>query len=262
MLTSRWASVGAASGRARPGAEAPGRPGARRAARLAAGAAIVAWVVGPTAARSDTDFGTLGLDRLGYGSRVSIDAPSSRLHQESDEFVVHRDVVQSRNNDPGLIQAGIYRSGSGIALDNCGAHAGYILFTEVKPVNSMAYRCQLYSGISPGSTATFDIFRYSAAATWGIRINGVTVGAPFRLGFSKGDAAIGTEIQDLDTNHGTQTATRFAPAGHARWSFYTTTGRSRPHAVTGGDPVVPYPTDDPFWRLPRPPARLTIRHRT
>ncbi|MGI8800702.1 MAG: hypothetical protein ACR2KV_00800 [Solirubrobacteraceae bacterium] len=228
-----------------------------------AGLAAVVWMAGASAARSDTDYGTVGVDAKSYGSIVSLSTPSSRLFQENDEFVVHRDVVQSSFTaaSPGLIQAGVYRSGPGIELDNCGARAGYTVFTEVKAFGSMAYRCQLFGAVSPGTVVTFDIFRFSTPATWGIRINGGSTGSVYRLSFNQGGPAIGSEITDVDTNYATQTATRFGVAGGAAWSVYRRAGRAGAHRVTGADPTDPYPTDDPHWVLPQPPARMTIRHR-
>lgn len=234
---------------------------AARWARPTAGAALLLGLLGPAAARSDTDFGTLGVDRSAFGSVVSVRTPSAGLFQEADEFVVHRDAVGSVNNDPGLIQAGIYRSGSTIELDNCGPRAGYVVFTEVKQVNSMAYKCQLYNQVAPGSIVTFDIFRFKAPATWGIRINGVPTGSIYRLGFNRGNPAVGSEIQDVDSNDGTRTATRFAPAGHAPWSFYTTVGRRHPRRIGARDPLFAFPTSDRLWHLSRPPAPIIVSHR-
>ncbi|HEU0317120.1 MAG TPA: hypothetical protein VFR49_07310 [Solirubrobacteraceae bacterium] len=249
------------------GTRRPGRSGAVEASRRprrvrwAAGALLGLWLVGPAAAHSDTDFGTLGIDRSDFGSAVSLRTPSAALFQEADEFVVHRDVVQSLNNDPGLIQAGVYRSGGAISLDNCGPSAGYVVFTEVKAVNSMAYKCQLLNPVAPGSVVTIDLFRFTARAAWGIRVNGVPTGTIYQLGFSRGDPAIGSEIEDLDRTFGTQTATRFAPAGHAHWSVHTTIGRRHFHRVTARDPLFRYPTSDHRWRISRPPGSVLVTHR-
>jgi hypothetical protein len=224
---------------------------------------VLLWLVGPTAARSDSgpDFGTLGLNQTRFGAVVSIVTPSARLYQAPDEFVVERDVVQSENTDPGLIQAGIYRSGGAIALDGCGPPAGYVVFTEVKAANSMAYRCQLYKPLAPGAVVTLDIFRFKTPETWGIRINGVSTGVIYKLGFNKGEPAVGTEIETAGTSYRSQTATRFEPAGHAQWRVYTTVGRQHLRQVTRHDSLSAYPMADDFWKLTRPPARITIDHR-
>ncbi len=226
-----------------------------------AGALLGLWLVGPRAAHSDSDFGTLGIDRSEFGSVVSLRTPSAALFQEADEFVVHRDVVQSLNNDPGLIQAGVYRSGGAISLDNCGPSTSYVVYTEVKAVNSMAYKCQLFNPVAPESVVTIDIFRFTALADWGIRINAVPTGTIYPLGFRRGDPAIGSEIEDFDGNFGTQTVTRFAPAGHAHWSVRTTIGRRHLHRVTTGDPLFTYSTSDPRWRISHPPAVLVTHRR-
>jgi len=217
--------------------------------------------VGTTVARSDPDFGTLGLDRTRFGSVVSLVTPAAGLAQPDDEFVVQRTVLQSNNTDPGLIQAGVYRSGSGISLDNCGPHAAYVVFTEVKAANSMAYKCQLYNDVSPGSVVTLDIFRFTTPGTWGIRVNGAQTGSVYRLGFTKGSPAIGTEIQAAGTGYLTQTSTRYEPAGSPRWSVYTTTGRHHARRVTGSDSISAYPMADHLWKITRPPAAVTIKHR-
>jgi hypothetical protein len=248
----------------------PGRAAARRGAgvaprrrvvRIAPAGAVCLALLSTTAARSDPDFGTLGLNASRFGSVVSIRTPSTSLNQPQDEFVVQRDAVQSQNSDPGLIQAGIYRSGSGIGLDNCGAHTAYVIFTEVKAANSPAYRCQLYTDLAPGSILTLDIFRFKTAGTWGMRINGVQTSAIYRLGFSRGDPAIGTEIQSIGTGYQTQTSTHYEPAGDAQWTVYTTAGRQHVHRVTRRDSLSAYPMEDHFWKITRPPAAVTITHR-
>jgi hypothetical protein len=241
----------------------PRARGARTLIRLLTATGLVVWLVGPTAARSDSgpDFGTLGMNASSFGSKVSIVTPSTGLAQPGDEFVVERAVLQSDNSDPGLIQAGIYRSGNGIALDNCGAHTAYVVFTEVKAANSMAYKCQLYNDVSPGSVVTFDLFRFKTAGTWGIRIDGVQTGSIYRLGFSRGAAAIGTEIQSLGNGYQSQTSTRYEPSGAAQWTVYTTTGRQHSRRVTSHDSLSAYPMADHQWKLTRPPAEVTVKHR-
>ena len=119
----------------------------------AAAGAVLLGLVGASAARSDPDFGTLGLNRTTFGSVVSLVTPAAGLAQPADEFVVERDVLQSENADPGLIQAGVYRSGSGISLDNCGPHAAYAVFTEVKAANSMAYGASSSTTSLPGRSS-------------------------------------------------------------------------------------------------------------
>jgi hypothetical protein len=239
------------------------RRGRRPPARLLAAAALAVWLIGPAAARSDSgpDFGTLGLNASSYGSVVSIVTPAAGLRQPDDEFVVQRDALQSDNSDPGLIQAGVYRSGNGIALDNCGAHPGYVVFTEVKAANAMAYKCQLYNDIAPGSVLTLAVFRFKTAGTWGIRIDGVQTGSIYRLGFSRANAAIGTEIQSVGNDFQSQTSARYEPAGRAQWTVYTTTGRQHVHKVTRHDSISAYPMEDHVWKITRPPVEVTIKHR-
>jgi hypothetical protein len=223
---------------------------------------VVLGLIGPSVARSDPDFGTLGFDRSEYGALVSLSTPSSRLYQEADEFVLHRVVVQSPSSvEPGLIQVGVYRSGPNLGLDNCGTSAAYVVFTEVKTQGSMAYRCQLYNQVAPGRVLQLDVFRFHAAATWGIRVDGRSTGSIYPLGFNRGAPAIGSEIEDHDFNAGTHTATRFGLAGHAAWSVYTTVGRMHRHAVRAGDPVSSYATNDVHWRRTGPVGHPTIHHR-
>jgi len=250
--------------RSRPRTSAPAsRRALRRPLRSSALAAVAISLLGTTVARSDPDFGTLGLGTTRFGSVVSVVTPAAGLAQPADEFVVQRDVLQSENSDPGLIQAGIYRSGSGISLDNCGPHAAYVVFTEVKAANSMAYKCQLYRDVAPGSVVTLDIFRLSTRGTWGIRVNGTPTGSIYPLGFTKASPAIGTEIQTAGPGNRylTETSTRYEPAGAARWSVYTTVGRRHVRRVTGSDSISAYPMADHLWKITRPPARVTIKHR-
>jgi hypothetical protein len=250
--------------RSRPRTSAPAnRRTVRRPLRSSALVAVAIWLAGTTLARSDPDFGTLGLDQTRFGAVVSLVTPAAGLAQPADEFVVQRAVVQSQNSDPGLIQAGVYRSGSGISLDNCGPHAAYAVFTEVKAANSMAYRCQLYHDVAPGSLVTLDIFRFTTPGTWGIRVNGAQTGSVYRLGFTKGQPAIGTEIQSAGNGRTylTATSTRYEPAGGARWSVYTTVGRQHARRVSGSDSISAYPMVDHLWKITRPPSAVTIKHR-
>jgi hypothetical protein len=232
--------------------------------RLLVAAGVCACVLATSAAAvgdSAPDFGTIGLDAKSYGARVSLSTPSAKLVVASDEFIVHRDVVQSSLQDPnaGLIQTGLYRSGSTISLDNCGPRADYVEFVEVKTVNSMAYRCQLFNSVAPGTVLTLDVFRFHAADTWGVRINGTPTGSIYPLGFAKGQPAIGSEIEDIDADYTTVARTRFNVAGHTQWTVYRAPARSAPRRVTGRTHA--YPLTDHFWKLPRPPGPITIRHR-
>ncbi|MEA2297512.1 MAG: hypothetical protein QOF77_448 [Solirubrobacteraceae bacterium] len=227
---------------------------------LASVLALGGWLVAASPGGA-TDFGTRSLQADRYGGVVSLSTPSSRLFQEADEFVVHRDVVQSLTDRPGLAQVGVYRSGPQIQLDNCGTSAGYVVFTEVLFAGSMSYRCQLIRPVSPTTILNLDIFRFTTPGAWGIRVNGVPAGSAYQLGFDRGAPAIGSELQDVDSNNGTHTATRFSLAGHTQWNVYTTTGRSHPHRVGAGDATFLYTPRDPFWTVPRPPTTMTIRHR-
>src|SRR5436305_3760955 len=109
------------AGRGRPGRSVP-RMGPMQGKRWVGVGLAVAGLAGAGSAQGGSDFGTLGYGRASFGSFVSVSTPSSRLFQEPDEFVVHRTVVESVSGslDPGLIQVGVYRSGSRLQLDNCG----------------------------------------------------------------------------------------------------------------------------------------------
>lgn len=201
-----------------------------------------------------------------FGGIVSLVTPSASLFQSPIEFVAEREVVQSNNSDPGLIQAGIYRSGGGLQLNiGCAPPDGYFIYTEVKSANSPGYRCQILTpSVSPGTVVTLDIFRFPAPETWGIRVNGVTTGSTFATGFNKGRPAVGTEIQTASTmnSYQSRTSTRFDPPGAARWAVYPGVGRLHPRRVSARDHPRAYPMADHFWKLTRPPAAITVRHRS
>jgi hypothetical protein len=232
--------------------------------RLLVAAAVGACLLATSAAAvggTGPDFGTIGLDAKSYGARVSLSTPSAKLFVAPDEFIVHRDTVQSSLQDAnaGLIQAGLYRSGSALSLDNCGPRDDYVEFVEVMTLHSMAYRCQLFNSVAPGTVLTLDVFRFHAADTWGVRINGTPTGSIYPLGFAKGLPAIGSEIEDIDADYTTVARTRFNVAGHTQWTVYRAPARSAPRRVTGRTHA--YPLTDHFWKLPRPPGPITIRHR-
>lgn len=194
---------------------------------------------------------------------MAIDTPSTTYLQASDEFILHRAVLQSGfSGSPGLIQAGVYRSGSGIQLDNCGVQTSYIEYDETLPYGSTnGYVCHLYSHVTQGVIHTYDIFRHTPAANWGIYIDGNDIGRTYTLGFNTGYAAIGSEIQDVNTDWTTEAATQFGPSGFMQWSYYTTVLRTNPHIVDSGDVTATYLPRDGFWCVPSQPTPMTIKHR-
>lgn len=242
-----------------------GRQEQGRARWLAVSAAVACGLtLGVAPAVATNDFGTRTMSSETYGSRVSINTPSSTYFQAADEFVLHRAVSQSGFNgaSDGLVQAGIYRSGASIQLDNCGSTAGgYYRYTEYKAFGTgQPYVCQvLYSAgaLTPGMNLSFEVYRTATTSTWSAMINGVVRGT-FSVAFNTAVAQMGGEIADVDNDRTTVTAAQYGPSGTMGWSYYASPNRSGATAVTSATLASPR---DAWWNVPQPPTPLTVRHR-
>lgn len=245
-------------------------PTAYRRARAVLAAAMVAALIlaawAPQAPAATNNFGTRSMDVERYGSRVSINTPSSLYYQAPDEFVLHRAVVQSSftSSQPGLLQTGVYRSGNSIQLDNCGAtNGGYYRYIESKAHGSSTFQCQVFysaGALSPGTNLSYEVFRRSTNATWGVMINGVDRGS-YALAFNVGFPAIGGEIADAGSDFATRTAAQYGPSGTLQWSYYTGVNRGGATAVNSGTATALYSPRGAFWTVPPPPTPMTIKHR-
>jgi hypothetical protein len=176
-------------------------------------------------------FGLRAFNFQKYGSSVSIEVPPSDPAPNSQEFVLHRAVVQSDyGSTPGLVQLGVYRSGTGIQLDTCGARTGWTFFGEWKSAGtaneSSSYHCQLFSETDHGNNTVEHIWRKNEPTTneWEAEINNVHV-ATYKPSFGVGYPQIGGEIagvHSLPATSVTQT-----PYGVTRpWHSYNEPGKA------------------------------------
>ncbi len=236
--------------------------------------------------RETHDFGTrtLGGTEEYFGSEVSVRVPYDGLFHEDDEFVLNRVVVQSSftaDRQPGLVQAGIYRSGPNAYLDTCtgASNRNYYRYYEWKLhyyANDIAnYHCRVFTelgALTPGSDAdtTFGV-HYTGpsggdpAYNWRIDVRSDThVTLP--LNFHTGFPGIGAEIFDNRANDdggaadfASRTATVYGTTRH--WRIDQSVNDSSPRQVAATDPTRLYESHDPGrWSVPNPPTPITIAH--
>jgi hypothetical protein len=182
-------------------------------------------------------FGLRGYDFKKYGSSISIEVPASDPAPNTQEFVLHRDIVQSDHTwTAGLVQIGVYRSGTGIQLDNCGSRTGWTFFGEWKAAGTAnepsSYHCQLFSETDHGNNTVEHIWRkgVSSAQEWEMEINNVHV-ATYKPSFSSGYPQVGGEIAGVHSLPATsQTWTSY---GDTRtWHSWSQIGKGEEFAIT------------------------------
>jgi hypothetical protein len=172
-----------------------------------------------------------------YGSSVSIRVPSSDPAPNTQEFVLHRTVVESdESNTAGLVQIGVYRSGTGIQLDTCGSRTGWTFFGEWKSAGTAnepsSYHCQLFSETNAGNNTVEHVWRRNEPTTneWEMEINNSRV-ATYKPSFGVGFPQIGGEIAGVHTLPATSVTT--AAYGVTRpWHSYNQLGKAGEFEIT------------------------------
>lgn len=192
---------------------------------------------------------------------MSITTPSAKLHQARSEFLLNRAAAQSSiAARAGLIQAGVYRSGPRIQLDNCGATDGtYKKFSErLRKGSATDYKCKLYGKSKPGQTLLYTVDSIGSKGRWRVFI-GSANGGTFSLGFNMGNPYIGGELQRAAKGlPKSQARTRYGST--SAWSIFTKPNRGGPQTVTGLTTTALLLPTDKRWRVPVPPTPLTITH--
>jgi hypothetical protein len=237
----------------------------RQACVLAATAvfAVMLLVKAPSANAVFNVFGVRAFNYQKYGSSVSIEVPPSDPAPDSQEFVLHRAVVQSDyGSTAGLVQVGVYRSGTGIQLDSCGARTGWTFFGEWKaagtPNEPSSYHCQLFSETDHGNNTVEHIWRWNEPTTneWEMEINNSHV-ATYKPSFGVGYPQIGGEIagvHSLPATSVTQT-----PYGVTRpWHSYNGLGKSGEFEIKDNSNTtwVKYSN----WLVSPVPSPVTVEH--
>jgi hypothetical protein len=102
----------------------------------------------PGTAFADNEFGTRYYNvAQEFGGGVNLRVPSVGYWTlTSDEFVLHRQMSQDNFNvsTTGLVQDGLYRSGTNVHLDNCSQSIdAYRYYYEWKATNSSTFVCGL-----------------------------------------------------------------------------------------------------------------------
>lgn len=222
------------------------------------------WLLGLACnqAYADNTFGTRAWNGLEYGGGVSIKTPSLSQHINQSEFVLHRAVAQSEyGSTPGLIQAGVYRSGQHLSLDTCGPSAGrYTKYLERKrrgtPNTISSYKCQLFAVAGPGTTHRYDVFSVAGDTNhWKVEINNNLRGK-FFVDFNRAYPAIGGEIAGSSPQQ-TDTNALYGPT--KPWIRFQSDGQNDPEEVTNNSYTSRY-VPRPGWSVGAAPTPLRVTH--
>ncbi len=221
---------------------------------------VAATALGASSAAAST-FGTRFLQKRSYGSRVSITTPAASNKQSSDEIVLHRALVQSGfSKDVGLVQAGVYRTGSKSQLDSCPLAArAYKEFSEHKAVRSgvKGYKCQLYNSLKPGQTVTYAVYSRGSKNKWSVRF-GSHVGGTYPVGFNTGPPMIGGELNGSKPPFTSTTSARYGSA--SAWDVFGAANLGSARKVAKSDASALLQPTDKGWHVPMAPTPLTIGH--
>jgi hypothetical protein len=208
-------------------------------------------------------FGIRAFNFQKYGSSVSIEVPPSDPAPNSQEFVLHRTVVQSDYGaTAGLVQIGVYRSGTGIQLDTCGARTGWTFFGEWKaagtPNEASSYHCQLFSETNHGNNTVEHIWRYNEPTTneWEMEINNGHV-ATYKPSFGVGYPEIGGEIAGVHSLPATSVTQ--APYGITRpWHSYNKIGKAEEFEIKDNSNT--NAVQNANWLVSPVPSPVTVEH--
>lgn len=232
-------------------------------------------------ATASSNFGTRNYNAgKRYGGQVNIRTPTIASETiDADEISLSRIVAQNSftsGDAIGLVQGGLYRSGSGAQLDNCGASINqYEMYTEILRAGSQNYTCTVDSVATPGGETNASIANVAPSADkeWIVSvINEADSSGPFLdptyVGFGTAFVAIGGEINGpgnpanssrMSTCYGCGTG--FAdPFYGPGWYVYTNTSFDK-----GGKKVVTPSNTDLYtpkvgWSVPDIPTPITISH--
>lgn len=208
-------------------------------------------------------FGIRAYNFQKYGSSVSIEVPPKDPAPNTQEFVLHRAIVSSDYSATGgLVQIGVYRSGTGIQLDTCGSRTGWTFFGEWKAAGTAnepsSYHCQLFSETDHGNNTVEHIWRRNEPTTneWEMEINNVPV-ATYKPSFGVGYPELGGEIAGVHTLPAT-TVTQ-APYGITRpWHSYNGLGKSGEFEITDNSNT--NKVENTNWLVSPVPSPITVEH--
>lgn len=208
-------------------------------------------------------FGTRSFNFQKYGSSVSIRVPGANAAPVSNEFIVHRAVLQDVFTETaGLVQAGIIRTGSEQGLDSCGSRTEWTQYGEWKstgtPNEVASYHCQYFSPAKPENIPVFSIWRIGSSSTmeWRVEINNENV-ATYKPSFGAAYPAIGGEIAGPNEPSLSKTSSVY---GQTRgWHSWNEIGRGGEFEITNNANTFIY-KPNAGWNVPPVPTPFTITH--
>jgi hypothetical protein len=239
----------------------PGHRGARVAAAVAV--VCVVLMIRASTAPAYHSFGTRTFNFQKYGSSVSIRVPGANAAPVSNEFILHRAVVQDVFSETaGLVQVGIIRTGSEIQLDTCGTATQWTQYGEWKstgtPNEVASYHCQYFSAAKPENIPVFDVWRVNNPSTneWNVEINSERV-ATYKPSFGAAYPAIGGEIAGPNTPSLSGTSAVYGQTrGFHSWNE---PGKGGEFEITNNANTGLY-TPNGGWSVPPVPTPFTITH--
>jgi hypothetical protein len=238
----------------------------RRRACVLACAALLAAVLLLRAPHAGAAFNVYGLrifEFKKYGSSTSIRVPSNDTAPNSQEFVLHRTVVESdESNTAGLVQIGVYRSGTGIQLDTCGSRTGWTFFGEWKAAGTAnepsSYHCQLFSETNAGNNTVEHIWRRNEPTTneWEMEINNSRV-ATYKPSFGIGYPEIGGEIAGVHSLPATS-KTQAAYGVTRPWHSYNQLGKAGEFEIKDNSNTTEI--ENTNWLISEVPSPVVAEH--
>ena len=226
-------------------------------------ACVILLLKAGTASSAFHVFGTRFYNYQKYGSSISIEVPPHDPAPNAKEVVLHRNVVQSDyGTTPGLVQIGVYRSGSEIQLDSCGSRSGWTFFGEWKAAGTAeeasSYHCQLFSETNSGNNTVEHIWRSAStgANEWEMEINNSRV-ATYKPSFGIGYPYVGGEIGGLHVLPATSQT--FGIYGGTRpWHSWSGPGKASEFEITNNANTSI--KQDTNWYVGPVPGEFSVEH--
>lgn len=209
-----------------------------------------------------------------YGGIVSIQTPPLTDYVDPSEIALQRQVSEGPRLSghsvaaSGLIQTGIYRSGTDNSLDLCSPAVNtYRHYMEYKPQlgapgyggGFQGFYCALYGSPGPGDQAPFYSWHtYSpSAGTWHGGIGYFDLGG-YQLGFTSAAIGIGGELNSPGQSNGSNVHARYGDT--TSWQLFMHSERGSPEQVLNPSNIVPGQPSTGWDASRRAPTPLSIRH--
>lgn len=191
---------------------------------------------------------------------MSVTAPNREVQPlYATDFTLNRAVIQSSfSGSPALAQAGLYRAGSQIQLDNCSRHSNYIswTFVEWKFDGSGTYNCRAYDEVTIGTVHGFAVGVTTQG--WEMNVDCGTHVEIRRLNVNTAIPQMGGEMASTNSTYKSTSNVGYGGDG-LPWTVYRAPNLGNP-ITAGPNTGIVYDLPYTGWHIPRPPTPLTISH--